>query len=328
MKKESSIPKMRTDLELIPTSFQGQKALLVRDSLGLIRHPVILQGEALSLVALIDGKRSLREIQVELVRRRRGELVDVESIEKFIRELDAAYLLQSNHYAQEKGRVLAEYDSLEVREPAHAGVSYPSAASDLGPYLDSILKAAEGEKSVPPKDNIRGLVAPHIDLETGRRVYGRAYGAIRRLRPGRIFLLGTGHALDDGIYSLTEKDFDTPLGRVKTDRKAVRELKKAGAPVISPSDISHRREHSLEFQVILLQRLFGSSFSLVPILCGSFAPELERVSQPSQIAGVDRSARFSGAGRGGFFAHRPEVRPQGESLRSASRGERTRPASH
>jgi AmmeMemoRadiSam system protein B len=287
MKKETSVPQMRTDLEFIPTSFQGQKALLVRDSLGLIRRPVVLQGEALSLVALIDGKRSLREIQVELVRRRKGELVDVEHVEQFIRELDAAYLLQSGHYAQEKGRVLAEYSSLEVREPAHAGVSYPAAASDLGLYLDSILNAAEGEKSVLPKDNICGLVAPHIDLETGRRVYGRAYGTIRGLRPRRVFLLGTGHSLDDGFYSLTEKDYDTPLGRVKTDRAAVRKLKKAGTPVISPSDISHRREHSLEFQVIFLQRLFGSSFSLVPVLCGSFAPELERVSQPSQIAGLD-----------------------------------------
>jgi hypothetical protein len=287
MKKENPIPRMRMDLEIIPTSHRGEKALLVRDFLGLIRDPVILQGEVLSLVGLLDGKRSIRDIQVELIRRKRGVLVDFEFIEKFIQELDAAYLLQSRRYLEEKERILSEYSRREVREPSHAGVSYPAHPADLKLYLDSILETAKGGEEDGALDHIRGLIAPHIDLEVGRRVYGRAYRAITGLNPRRVFLLGTGHSLDDGFYSLTEKDFETPLGRVKTDREAVRALKKVGGPAVSLYDISHRREHSLEFQLIFLQHLFGSSFSLVPILCGSFTPELERVSRPSQIAGVD-----------------------------------------
>jgi len=287
MKKDSPIPKMRMDLEIMPASYQGERALLVRDFLGLIRDPVILQGQVLGLLGLIDGKRTIRDIQVELVRQNRGVLVDFEFIEKYVQELDSAYLLQSRHYLEGKDRILSEYGRLEVREPSHAGVSYPAHASDLRLYLDSILEATEGEKEGDIQDRIRGLIAPHIDLEVGKRVYGRAYRAIRGLDPRRIFLLGTGHSLDDGFYSLTEKDFKTPLGRVRTDREAVRELIKAGGPAVSTYDISHRREHSLEFQLIFLQHLFGSSFSLVPILCGTFTPELERVSRPSQIAGVD-----------------------------------------
>jgi AmmeMemoRadiSam system protein B len=286
MKKESPIPRMRMDLEIIPTSYQGEKALLVRDFLGLIRDPVILQGEALNLLGLIDGRRSIRDIQVELVRRKKGVLVDFEFIEKFIQELDSAYLLQSRRFLEEKDRVLSEYSRLEVREPSHAGVSYPLVPADLNLYLDSILKTATGGEEDGAQDHICGLIAPHIDLEVGKRVYGRAYRAVSGLEPRRIFLLGTGHSLDDGFYSLTEKDFETPLGRVRTDRETVRALKKAGGPAVSSHDISHRREHSLEFQLIFLQHLFGSSFSLVPILCGTFNSELERVSRPSQIAGV------------------------------------------
>lgn len=276
---------MRMDLEIVPTSYQGEKALLVRDFLGLIRNPVLLQGEVLGLLGLIDGKRTIRDIQVELIRQKKGVLVDYEFVEKFIRELDSAYLLQSHRYWEGKDRILSEYGRLEVREPSHAGVSYPAHSADLKLYLDSILKAAEGDEGA--QGHIHGLVAPHIDLEAGKRVYGRAYQAIKGLSPRRIFLLGTGHSLDDGSYCLTEKDFETPLGRARTDRVAVRKLKKAGGPVISSYDISHRREHSLEFQLIFLQHLFGPSFSLVPILCGSFAPMLERASRPSEIAGVD-----------------------------------------
>ncbi|MEW5901918.1 MAG: AmmeMemoRadiSam system protein B, partial [Acidobacteriota bacterium] len=79
---------------------------------------------------------------------------------------------------------------------------------------------------------------------------------------------------------------ETPLGRVETDKEAVRELRQAGGKAVSAHDISHRREHSLEFQLVFLQHLFGASFTLVPILCGSFGDHLEKVSRPSEIPQV------------------------------------------
>jgi AmmeMemoRadiSam system protein B len=88
------------------------------------------------------------------------------------------------------------------------------------------------------------------------------------------------------FFSLTEKDFETPLGRVITDKDFVRQLKIAGDGAVSPHDIAHRSEHSLEFQLIFLQHIFGSDFSLIPFLCGSFHKVLNRVSRPSEIPGV------------------------------------------
>jgi AmmeMemoRadiSam system protein B len=175
---------------------------------------------------------------------------------------------------------------LKIRQASHAGVSYPAEPDKLREYLDSILddpRVGEGKRSWR---QVLGLVAPHIDLEIGRKTYARAYRAIRDQAPHRIYLLGTGHAHSEGFFCLTEKDFETPFGRVETDRAAVRALRWAGEGVVAAHDISHRREHSLEFQLIFLQRLFGSSFSLVPMLCGSFAGELAKVSRPSEIPGV------------------------------------------
>ena len=286
MKTEEPIPRIREDLEVIPTSYQGEKALLVRDFLGLIRDPVILQGDALWIVGLIDGKRTVRDIQVELVRQRGGVLVDAEAIGRVVLDFDSAYLLQSARYHSRKEKTLTDYLKLEVRPASHAGVSYPARPEDLRSFLDSILGSTGEEGSGESSAGFWGLVVPHIDLEIGKKVYASAYRSIRSARPRRVFLMGTGHSLDDGYFGLTEKDYETPLGLVKTDRKAVQALKKAGGKAVSPYDISHRREHSLEFQLLFLQHLFGSSFTAVPILCGSFGNDLARVSRPSDIPDV------------------------------------------
>jgi AmmeMemoRadiSam system protein B len=286
MKKEEPIPRVREDLEVIPTSCQGGKALLVRDFLGLIREPVILQGDALWIVGLIDGKRTVRDIQLELVRLKGGVLADAGAIGRLVLEFDSACLLQSARYLSEKEKTLTDYLKLEVRPSSHAGVSYPARPEELRAFLDSILGSAGTDGPGGVRDGLCGLVAPHIDLEIGKKVYASAYRSIRSGRPRRILLLGTGHSLDDAYFGLTEKDYETPLGLVKTDRKAVRALKKAGGKAVSPYDISHRREHSLEFQLIFLQHLFGPSFTAVPILCGSFGPDLARVSCPSDIPEV------------------------------------------
>ena len=287
MKKEQPIPRIREDLEIIPTSHQGENALLVRDFLGLIRRPVILQGDALNIVGLIDGKRTVRDIQLELVRLKGGVLVDGEAVGQILRDLDSSFLLQSARYRSEKERILQDYLKLEIRPAAHAGVSYPAKPEELREFLDSIL-GSPGTEALgnSEEERICGVVVPHIDLAIGKRVYARAYRSIRSARPVRILLIGTGHGLDDAYFALTEKDFETPFGRVSTDRKVVRVLRRAGGPAVSPYDIAHSREHSLEFQLIFLQHLFGSSFIVVPILCGSFSRDLARASCASGIPEV------------------------------------------
>jgi AmmeMemoRadiSam system protein B len=286
MEKERPVPLPREDLEITPTSYQGRQALLVRDYLGLIPDPVLLQGDVVELLGMLDGQRTVRDIQLEFVRLRGGQIVDSGRLERLIRDLDSAGLLQSRGYEARKKKMLSEYQKLDVRESSHAGISYPAEPDRLRAYLDSILKETKDAGLPGAGSAVRALVAPHIDLDTGRKVYAKAYRALEGLKPRRVILLGTGHSLDDGVFGLTEKDFVTPLGRVKTDRGAVGRLREAGDGCISSSDIAHRREHSLEFELIFLQHLVGSTFSLVPVLCGSLVQELGRVSRPAEIPGV------------------------------------------
>lgn len=283
---ERPAPAPRRDLEVVPVVHEGERSFLVRDGLGLVEPPLILKRDALAVLALLDGRRSAGEVRLELVRRRGGTFVAEEAVEALVAELDAALVLDSPRFRRARTKFLTDYARLEVREAVLAGISYPAGAGELTRHLDRILASGGADGPAADPEAACALVAPHIEIETGKALYAKAYRSVRRLAPERIVLLGTGHHLDDGFFSLTGKDFETPLGRVRTDREAVAALRGAGGEAVSPSDIAHRREHSLEFQVIFLQRLFGPSFSIVPVLCGSFQPLLGRASRPADIPGV------------------------------------------
>jgi len=262
------IPRLRTDIELISTLYQGERAVFVKDSLGLIEKPVLLKGDVMEFLSLIDGERDIRDFQLELMRRKGGVFISLEEIKKQLSEFDSVFLLDSEHFHHEKKRMITRYSLLEVRTASHAGNAYPAEPGELGTYLDSFF--LEKKSSRLSEKEVFALISPHIDLEAGKKVYARAYQEIENSNPRRIIVLGIGHSIQEPLFSLTEKDFETPLGLVRTDKDWVRKLKEAGKGIICESDIAHRGEHSIEFQLVFLQHLFGSDFSLLPILCGSF----------------------------------------------------------
>lgn len=280
------IPRLRTDIDVIPTRYEGERALLIRDSLGLIKAPIILRGVALQVISLIDGKKAVQDIQLELIRLRGGVFVSKTDVEALLNRLDAAFLIDSDRYRQEKGRIAEEYARLKVREAFLAGKSYPGEPEKLRAYLEGLMEAGDDSAEGFEGGEVIALVAPHIDLDVGKNIYAVAYKTLTASPPEKVLLLGTGHSMQEHFFSLTEKDFSTPLGQVKTDRKWIKRLKKADAQLVSPHDFNHRSEHSLEFQLLFLQYLFGLEFLLLPVLCGSFHGVLPEVSRPSEIRGM------------------------------------------
>ena len=91
------IPRLRTDIEFIPASYQGERAIFVKDSLGLIEKPVLLKSDVMEFLSLIDGERDIRDFQLELMRRKGGVFISLEEIKKMLSELDSAFLLDSEH---------------------------------------------------------------------------------------------------------------------------------------------------------------------------------------------------------------------------------------
>jgi predicted class III extradiol MEMO1 family dioxygenase len=125
-----------------------------------------------------------------------------------------------------------------------------------------------------------------------------AYGALDPEDGERVFVvLGTSHYGEPDRFGLTRKAFVTPFGAARTEHGLVDELHAAGGDAVALEDYCHAVEHSIEFQVVFLQYLYGPNVRILPVLCGAFlcgrdGGGRDRRRTPEEN---DRVARFIGA---------------------------------
>ncbi|MDY6842670.1 MAG: AmmeMemoRadiSam system protein B [Thermodesulfobacteriota bacterium] len=260
-------PKIRHDIQLIPVQSDGQTVIAVQDDLGLVQAGIALNAGFYKVLTLMDGTRSKREIQFEMTRLQRGILVTIEELENLLSQLESLFLLDNESYRKARDVIIETFTHQKVRPCSMAGRSYPNTPRELRAQLDLAFQDVPTDV---PSGRVTTIVAPHIGLEIGQNVYARSYRFLSQAKPRCFILLGVGHQIVDDFFCITSKDFETPLGLIKTNDDLVRSLQEAGESIISKNDFYHRGEHSLEFQVIFLQHLFGElPFTIVPILCGS-----------------------------------------------------------
>jgi AmmeMemoRadiSam system protein B len=275
-------PRLRTDLELIPIQHGNQQLILIRDALGLVEEGRALPLALYEVMALLDGKKSLRDVQMALMRQKRGVLVGMDEVERLIAYLDESFLLDTERYQHARRKIIARFAAEAVRPCSHSGRSYPAQAEDLKEALDKTFKGLPF--ALKPEETVTALIAPHIDISVGSEVYGNAYACLKYSRPSRVVVLGVGHHMMGDLFCLTDKDFETPLGRVKNDRATVKKLREECQPIISDNDFYHKAEHSLEFQLIFLQHLLSrDSFTIIPILCGSLKATLSHYTRDEYL---------------------------------------------
>jgi AmmeMemoRadiSam system protein B len=272
-------PVMRRDLEFFPVQQGNQQMILIRDHLGLVREGQGIDVQLYQFMALLDGTKNVRDLQMELMRQRGGVLVDSDEINRLLKKLDAVYLLDSDNFKSAQARLVADFAFQKVRPCSHCGQSYPNSRLELKQRLDEILSGGE-QQTQTPDGKITALASPHIDLNAGAAVYASAYQMLKDIAPSKVVLLGTGHRLTNHLFCVTDKDFETPLGIVKSQSNLIQQLRKTGKDIVAGDDFAHRSEHSIEFQIIFLQHLYGSdNFTIIPILCGSIqtcVPEYQR----------------------------------------------------
>jgi len=275
---EENLPPLRRDLEFHPVQLQGKQFILIRDHLGLVQEGKAVEIPLYQFMALLDGTTTLRDLQMRLMRQRGGMLVSSEEVESVIAHLDDSFLLESAKFKKARDRIVEEFVSMKVRPSSHSRRAYPGDPRELRRKLDEIL--ALQPDSEKPEGKLLALVAPHIDLSVGGRVYSRAYQTLKGSRPKTVIILGTGHQMARDLFAVSDKDFETPLGVAECDRQRVEKLKTAGPQVIAENDFAHRAEHSIEFQVLFLQHLLPkNSFKIVPILCGNLQMTLSEYSR-------------------------------------------------
>jgi MEMO1 family protein len=156
---------------------------------------------------------------------------------------------------------------MNARPAAVAGSFYPRDAGTLAAQVASYL-GSRPQAGVAPK----ALIAPHAGYVYSGPIAASAYALLAPLRGKvtRVVLAGPAHRVYvSGAAVPTAPAFDSPLGAVPVDAKAIARLREL--PFVEVSDAAHAQEHSLEVHLPFLQSVLGS-FSLVPIVVGGASP--------------------------------------------------------
>ena len=294
------VPKLRA-VEPIPAD---QDRFYLRDPRRISDVVLLVSRPTLFIISLFDGEHSLLEVQ-EAFARATGEILPRQKVEEIIATLDEALFLDNARFSSAQAEVVRRYHDSDVRQPINAGLSYPAGEKELAAYLGELFARAENEalkaRSVADASDLDAIVVPHIDLARGGEAYAAVYRRLAERSGARRFVvLGICHHPTLHSFALTRKDYDTPLGRVRTDREFVDSLAAACHTDFLADDIAHRDEHSIEFQMLFLRYLFGGhselcaarDISVVPVLCSSFQEYMRPGTSPRDSG---EAAEFLGA---------------------------------
>jgi AmmeMemoRadiSam system protein B len=271
---------------------QGQPFILLQDVTGALTEPVLIPFDGFNhIVRHFDGQSTISEIQGRILRST-GLFLGLDELHALVRRLDAAMVIEGPTFDafhrtyRESGR----------RPAALAGRSYAATVRALRAQLEQYFVDANG--AGPPDGStgqghaaFRGVLSPHIDFQRGGPVYTWSYKQLLEQSNADTFVvLGVAHQYCRRRFALTFKDFETPLGIVPTDRSYVDRIASLAGRDLFDDELSHRTEHSIEFQVVFLQYVLGGrrDFSIVPILVGSFHDLMERGVDPIDDPDVAR----------------------------------------
>jgi len=280
------LPRLRGDIDVMPSPVPEQPGLLVRDPFRYSPAMLIIPPALIPCLAFFNGEQTDLDLKTELYRRT-GQLVGGEVVAEFVQALQGQGFLETDEYYRMRDARQGEFRDALERHPNHAGSAYPDQPDALRSQFQEYLESAEKPDSAPR--DVIGLAAPHVSPFGGAKSYGTAY---RRLNPSladkTFVVLGTSHYGFPERFGLTRKPFVTPLGTLAVDTPLVDRLAKQAGDAVLMEDYCHAIEHSIEFQCVFLQHALGSSVRILPVLCGPFFESLVTGRLPESHAGVER----------------------------------------
>jgi AmmeMemoRadiSam system protein B len=284
-------PKLRY-IEAFPVEVDNFTRIYIRDPLNYAKTPLLLPAPTYFIISHFDGQHSLVDIQ-EAFAQQFQQVLPREKINDLIQQLDQYHYLESERFAALRHEIHEAFYRSPVRHMAHADTCYSSRPDVFAEQTAAFFREPQGpglpqteQASAPP---IRGLIAPHIDLRVGGTAYAYGYKELAERCDADLFiLLGTSHYGMENLFVATEKDYNTPLGPVKTDREFIHALQKRYNEDLFADELLHRTEHSLEFQTLFLQYVFGNKrpFTIVPLLISSFHHMVISQTPPVEVSRV------------------------------------------
>ena len=246
---------------------------------------LLVPPQLVECLACFDGQQTSLDLRATLVRIT-GELQVSEIEKQLYGALSDAGFLENEKFEEIRSARVNEFASAPKREASHSGSAYPDTAEEARKALSEFMQNAA---PTPMQDSQIGIAAPHVSPFGGWESYRDAYATLLPAYKERTFvILGTSHYGEPDRFGLTRKPFVTPFGETATDVSLVDELAAAAPNAVRMEDYCHSVEHSIEFQVLFLQHLYGPSIRILPILCGSFARSIYEGGKPERNEDVKR----------------------------------------
>ncbi|MEO7649702.1 MAG: AmmeMemoRadiSam system protein B [Bryobacteraceae bacterium] len=283
-----ALARLRTNLDFMPSPVPDRPGLLIRDAFRYSDVTLIIPPPLIECLRCFDGESTELDLRQELVRIT-GDFQVGELESNLMDALSSSGFLEDETYARLRVERHREFSSEPSREPTHAGSAYPD---EVGPLTETMRGYMSGANSLA-SGNLIGIAAPHVSPEGGWQSYKAAYAALTPDYKDRTFVvLGTSHYGEPERFGLTRKPFATPFGESKVDLPLLEALAQAAPDAILMEDYCHSIEHSIEFQVLFLQYVYGPDIRILPILCGSYARSIYVGGMPEDHEQV---RRFFGA---------------------------------
>ena len=283
-------PKLR-NINIFPVKISGKNLLCLQDPQNISEKALFLPPSLYFIVSLFDGQHSILDIQAEYMRKS-GELLFTEKIQEIIGQLEENLYLEGDRFQKAWKEKEESFKKASIREAAFAGKSYEKDPVRLRIQLEGYFKGSDGPGPPDKREGVnklKGVVAPHIDVQRGGFCYAFAHREIWERSSSHCFIIfGTAHAPMKQPFCLTRKDFLTPLGNLSVHRELIDTIQSRCPNDLFEDEGVHRSEHSIEFQCLFLRYLYPEPFPLkiLPILSGSLHEAIEKGISPMEIQSI------------------------------------------
>jgi len=280
------LPRLRMTLDFMPSPFEDKPGLVIRDPFHFSDATLIVPPALVECLEYFDGQHSALDLRAHLVRIT-GDVQAGDLEHNLLSALSEAGFLEDENFGRRREEVERAFAEAPLRAPAHAGSGYPGESSELRSTFAEYLSGAKTNGA--GNGRVLAIAAPHVSPFGGVEAYRAAYAALTPADADRTFvILGTSHYGYPERLGLTRKPFVTPYGEAITDTQLVDELERKLGPAALVEDYCHAIEHSIEFQVVFLQHLFGPNIRILPILCGSYLRSIYEGGLPEDDENVQR----------------------------------------
>ena len=269
-KKTDVYPQIRPGLEVVDLKDRSKNLFGLRDRWEISQHIVALSAEVFYLLQFFDGRHSLQDIRYEYLKRFDAVLPEHE-LNGVIELLNENFFLHSERFIKKIREIKKYYQELPIRPSRFAGLSYAKTAGELEKQLNDYCSIVHLSRPLVNKvlsRHIHGLVVPHIDISLAGSAYASAWKYVQHSQPADLYvILGIAHRGIENGYALTTKDYDTPLGILRTDQKMVDAVAGNAQFDFLSEEYMHQNEHSIEFQTLYLAHMIKKPFAILPVLC-------------------------------------------------------------